>query len=186
MSGIDHPYTSRGGRRGPWCRQARGYSLAEVLVVLVIISLMSTIALLSYANFRSGAAAESSARMVQRLLVQGRSNAIHLNVPHQVVFDLDNSTVWIDRFNSDFSDMTPKVVAETPLAEFVLIDELRIGSATHTSGIHPVVFEPDSRNPLVVVQLRREGDDPDDDKSYYSVRLYPMSGEAQLLPRRRL
>lgn len=171
---------------GCWRRTARGFSLAEVLVVLVVLSLVSTVALLSYANFREGAAADSSARIVQRTLIQARTNAIQLGLPHEVVFDLDNRTVWVDRFNIDFTEKAPKVVPETAMAEFVRIDRLRIGSQTHTSGVHRVLFEPDSRNPLVVVNLLREGDDPGDDANFYSVRLFPMSGEAQILPKRRV
>lgn len=169
-----------------WRRSARGFSLAEVLVVLVILSVISTTALLSYANFREGAAADSSARIVQRTLIQARSNAIQLGLPHEVVFDLDNQTVWVDRFNVDFTETAPRIVPETALAEFIVIDRLRIGSQTHTSGVHRVLFEPDSRNPLVVVHLRREGDDPGEDSNFHSVRLFPMSGEAQILPRRRV
>lgn len=162
------------------------FTLVEILVVLVILSLLTTTALFSYTRFRQSQSIESSSEIVRRILMQARNRAIHLNLPHQVVIDLDNDTMWIDQLNSTRTETTPKIIPEQGMVAGVEIAELLIQNTRVTTGRHALMFEPDGRNPFVVVLLRKEIDDPSVDANYYSVRLFPSSGEAQILANRRL
>ena len=181
---ADPDWSTAGLALGQRCR--RGFSLVEILVVLLILAILSTVALYSYASYRQSLTVESSAYLVQRVLVQARGRAIHLNAPHQAVIDLDANTVWVDQLNATFTERTPKVVPETAMSEFVLIDELQVGSDTFTSGIHTITFETDGGHPLVIMNLRREMDDATDDLNYYGLRLFPNSAEVQILAKTRL
>ncbi|MBI5155612.1 prepilin-type N-terminal cleavage/methylation domain-containing protein [Candidatus Poribacteria bacterium] len=165
---------------------ARGFSMAEILVVLFILALGSTIALYSYANYRKSLTVQTSARKFQAVLSQARGRAINFNLPNQVTVDLDSESFWVDELNSTRTDYKAKVIPEEKVSEFVIIEQLQIGSSTFTSGIHAIVFEPDGTSPFVVVHMRREFDDPSQDENYYSVRMYPSSGEPQVLPKQRI
>jgi hypothetical protein len=118
--------------------------------------------------------------------MQAKGQAIHLNLPHDVVINLDRDSFWINQFNSARTEMTPKVVDEEQVSEFVTIDRLQIGSSVFTAGTHAISFEPDGKNPYVLIHLIREFDDPSEDLNYFSVRLYPSSAEPQILPKQRV
>lgn len=166
--------------------RAHAFSLIEILVVLTIMTIGTGVALYSYSSYRRSIVLTSSASNVQRTLMQARSRAIHLNAPHRVFIDIDNDTVWVNQLNHTKTQSIPKVVPETSVGDFVTIQEIRIGSTTYTSGTRTVDFETDGGNPLVIVNLRRLAGDPASEESYTAVRLYPASGEAQVLPKRRL
>ena len=170
----------------PCGRGKRGFSMAEILVVLVIIALGSTIALYSYSNYRKSLSVQSSARKIQATLSAARGFAINTNRPHNVVIDLDRQLFWIDSLNSARTETTPKITGEEALSEFVVIDQLRIDSNVYTDGVRTVAFRPEGGNPYVVILLRREFDDPSAGENYYSVRLTPASGEPQILSKQKL
>ena len=163
-----------------------GFSLAEIIVVMAIAALGSTIALYSYSNYRKSLSVQSSARKVQAVLSTAKRFAIDSRSPHAVIFDLDAESMWVDSLDASYGMLRPKVIDEEQVADFVLLEELKVGSQTYTTGRQSVVIEPDGRNPYVIVTLRREFDDPSDEESFYSVRLWPSSAEAQIVPRQRL
>lgn len=171
---------------GPLSGRARAFSMVEILVVLIILSIMTTVALFSYSTFKDSQSLQMSADKARRILMQGRNRAINLNLPQEVVVDLDRESMWVNQLNSTRTQTSPKVVPEERMADFVRIEELRINSTTFTSGEHVIAFEPAGGNPLVVLSLKREADDPARDENYFSVRLFPTSGEAQILENQRL
>ncbi len=158
----------------------RGFSLAELLVVLSIVLFAVTVSLLAYGNYRKGATVRSAADKVRAAMVQARYRAIASGLPSAVVFDVDNTVIWIDDLDEDLSPRAPKAVAPEFLGDDVIIDLLRINANSFNSGVQQVVFRPDDTNPLVTVHLRREFDDPADDENYYSVQMYPNSAEPRV------
>ncbi|MCB2154792.1 hypothetical protein KQI84_07880 [bacterium] len=160
--------------------------MAEILVVLVILALGSTIALYSYSNYRKSLSVQSSARKLQAALSTARGFSINTNRRHSVVIDLDRQLFWIDALNAAGTDTIPKVVPEEAFAEFVVVDQLRIDSNVYTDGRRTIPFTPDGGNPYVVILLRREFDDPSADESFFSIRMESNSGEPQILPKRKL
>ncbi|MDK2971236.1 MAG: hypothetical protein PWP23_991 [Candidatus Sumerlaeota bacterium] len=176
---LGHPALFEGRRSRAF--HARGFSLIEILVVLAILTIMTGVALFGYSSYRESLVLTTTGSTVQRTLMQARNRAIHLNLPHQAVIDIDANTIWVNQLNSSKTETTPKVVPETSLGDFVRISSLKIGSSTFTSGTHTIAFETDGRNPLVIVNLYRLAGDPAAAQSFTAVRLYPSSGEVQVL-----
>lgn len=160
----------------------RGFSIPELLVVLVIICLLTTTAVLAYGSFRKGSFTKSGAEKVKAAITQARTRAIASGRPSSVLFDLDNNLIWIDDVDLAGNVRVPKVIPPEDLADDVIMTELRIGSSTFVSGRERAIFRPDGTNPFVTVHLRRSFDDSTVDKSYYSVQIYPTSGEAKVWP----
>lgn len=162
-------------------QSTRGFSIAELLVVVVIVAFASSVALLGYSNYRKDAEVRTSAEKVKALMAEARMRAIADDLPSAVVFDLTNQAVWIDDLNSDQTVRRPKVVAPEGLGN-VVIEELKINTFTYSNEVRRVVFEPDGANPLVVVTLRRDVDDANVDENYYSVQMYPASPVPRVWP----
>lgn len=158
----------------------RAFTLLEMVVVLAIVVILSTMALYSYVQYRRSLALESSARLVQQMLMVGRARAITTALPQDVVISLDADTFWVDAWDATRTTPRRQVVPETATAENVVIESVTIGGSTFTTGLQAIPFEPDGSNPLVIVDLRRDFDDPLLDASYFSVQLLPTSSEAQI------
>lgn len=168
-------------------RRYRAFSLVEILVVIVIIAVGSTVALYGYASYRNSLVVETSARLVQRNLLYAKNRAISYRVPHDVVVDLDRDTIWVDELDPTGSSVAkPKVAEEEGAAEFVDIALLRIGSADYAVGERRIRFSPDGTNPFVVVHLIRDVDDANVDANYTSVELAPTSVDARVVLGERL
>jgi prepilin-type N-terminal cleavage/methylation domain-containing protein len=166
-------------------RRLRAFTLAELLVVLVIISFASTVALLAYSNYRKAATARGAAEKVKRVLVEARSRAIADGRPSQVVFDLTAQVMWIDDLETNGQIRAPKVTPPEPFGPGVVVETVQIQSTTFSDGLIQAVFRPDGTNPLTKVILRREAADPSVDENYYTVQIYPTSAEPRVWPNAR-
>lgn len=163
----------------------RGFSLAEILVVLTIIAFASTVALLAYSNYRKGSNVRNAATEVSRVLSTAHMRAIAQNRPSSVVFDIGNSAFWIDDLEDTLDVRTPKVVPPKFLSEDVVIDTVRIGAAEYTNGQQRVIFWPDGTKSFITVNLRNTYDDSGADESYYSIQMYPTAPEPKIWPNAR-
>jgi len=67
----------------------------------------------------------------------------------------------------------------------VVIHELKINGVVYSTDLRRVTFQPDGRNPMVTVTLRRPFDDVNVTENYYSVQLYPASAEPRVWPNER-
>ncbi|MCC6546316.1 prepilin-type N-terminal cleavage/methylation domain-containing protein [Candidatus Sumerlaeota bacterium] len=162
----------------PTCR--RGFSIPELLVVLVIITILTTTAVLAYGNFRKATFTKAGAEKVKAAITQARTRAIASNIPCSVVFDLNNHVIWSDDMDMLGNVRKPKIIPVEDLGDDVIISQVQIGANTYTTGTRRATFLPDGTNPLVTVHLRRSMDDSTVDQSYYSVQIYPTSGEARV------
>lgn len=161
-------------------RRSRGFSLAELLVVLVIISLASTMAIVAYSNSRKGASVRSGADKVRAVIVNARTQAIADGRPTQVVFDLTNQQMWIDALDEAGEIRAPKIVAPEMLGFGVVMETVRINTNTFSQGLARAVFTPEGTNPMITVNLRREFDDATVNENYFTVQMYPSSPEPRV------
>lgn len=159
---------------------SRGYSLVEVLVVLVILSVGSTIALYQYTAFRNSIGEDTSAQIVRRMLILAKNRAINTGLPHEMQIDLDSNVLWVDEVNASGTQRKARVIPNESMVEEVLIDSVKISGTEFLSGVQTVRFEPDGSNPLVTVLIRKETADPGLDENFTSIRLYPSSSEPKV------
>jgi len=160
-------------------RRRRGFSMAEMLVVLVIIAFASTVSLLAYSNYRQGANVRTSAEKVRALLVNARARSIASGLPAAVTFDLDNQSYWIDDLDSALAIRAAKAIPPEVFPEEVIVESLKIGADVHEDGTRRIVFRPEGTNPFITVNLRRAfGDDVD--TNYYAIQMYPTSADPKV------
>ncbi len=167
-------------------RFRRAFSLVEILVVIVILAIGSTVALYGYAGYREKLVSRTAANAIRQTLLFAKNRAISYRTPHQVVFDLDKNTFWVDQLDATGAIVKPKVAQEEGTGDFVDLHILKIDAAQYATATWAVRFDPDGTNPLVVVELHRIAEDTADLSSYTSVRLFPTSSDAQVVEGDRL
>lgn len=158
-----------------------GYSLIEVLVVVAIISISSTVALYQYTAYRNSIGVNTSATIIQRMMILAKNRAIASGINHELLIDLDAEVLWVDEVTGGARGRRkPRVIPNEAMVEDALIDEVKINGTSFTSGVQKVVFSPDGSNPLVTVLIRKATDDALLDSNYTSIRLYPSSSEPRI------
>ncbi|GAB4321695.1 MAG: hypothetical protein Kow0059_16480 [Candidatus Sumerlaeia bacterium] len=163
-----------------------GLVFVEILVVLVIVVVFSSFVILTYSTYRENLEITSAAQTIRKVLSTARTKAINLNKYYIVTIDIDRSKVWIDESNEARAVVRPKVETPVVLPDYIRIREVRINSTTYTSGAVEILFKPDGQGEYAVINLLRQGDNPAIDSNYYSIRLFPSTGTAQIIPNRKL
>jgi prepilin-type N-terminal cleavage/methylation domain-containing protein len=166
-------------------RSRAGYSLVEVLVVVTILSIGSTIALYQYQSFRESLGVDSSAQVVRRMMILAKHRAISTALPHEVLIDLERETIWVDQLNAAGTERKPRIIPDEQMVEDVVIDAVKINGTEFTTGVQTIRFSPQGGNPLITVLIRRANDDPGVPENFTSVRLYPSSSEPRIYERAR-
>lgn len=73
----------------------QGFTLVEVLIVLTIIVLISTVAAPSFKGFSASSRLKSDVHAIRDLLGFARDTAITEHTPYFVMFDLDRNRYWL-------------------------------------------------------------------------------------------
>ena len=74
---------------------SQGFTLVEVLIVLTIIVLISTVAAPSFKGFSASSRLKSDVHAIRDLMGFARDTAITEHVPYFVMFDLDQNQYWL-------------------------------------------------------------------------------------------
>ena len=74
-----------------------GYTLVELITVIVIIGIMAGVALGSFTQFSQGSSLEEGTSMVQTMLTAVRQSAITRGVERRLAIDLGNDVLWLER-----------------------------------------------------------------------------------------
>lgn len=156
----------------------RAFTVAELVVVMSIIVILSTVAVVGYGSLRTADELDASARRVQSTLHRARTLAINSGQPHEFAIDLDQHAFWVD--NVDATTPRPKVDGLAFLTEHARFARVRIGGHPPVeSGEVRIPFAPDGRSPFAVIQVLRAGADDADPANYHTIRLFPH-GEARI------
>ncbi len=166
-------------------RQRAGFSIMEILVVLIIISISSTVAVVSYASFRKDEAIRGAAEKIRSIIVQTRTRAIAGGHPAEVVFNFDVQQVWVNDLTPAGLHQARKVIPPELLHYDVIMEEVQVGSTTTTSGQVTARFNADGSSEFLTVNIRRADSDDSLDESYYSIQIYPTSSDPKVWPHER-
>ena len=122
------------GRRGvcisPTFQPQSGFTITELLLVLVLIGILSAISMPTLKGFATTRRLKASASTIRNLLTFARDMAITDQTPHLVVFDIDNGRCWLassETFNPS-----------TPLASALTARNSTVGTATqNNTNVNP-------------------------------------------------
>ncbi len=127
------------GRRGvfisPISQPQSGFTITELLLVLVLIGILSAISMPTLKGFATTRRLKASASTIRNLLTFARDMAITDRTPHLVVFDIDNGRCWLassETFNPS-----------TPLASALTARNSTVGAATqNNTNVNPQTTNP--------------------------------------------
>jgi prepilin-type N-terminal cleavage/methylation domain-containing protein len=98
------------GRRGtllsPTSQPQSGFTITELLLVLVLIGILSAISMPTLKGFATTRRLKASASTIRNLLTFARDMAITDQTAHLVVFDIDNGRCWLAS-SETFNPSTP-------------------------------------------------------------------------------
>ena len=122
------------GRRGvfisPISQPQSGFTITELLLVLVLIGILSAISMPTLKGFATTRRLKASASTIRNLLTFARDMAITDRTAHLVVFDIDNGRCWLassETFNPS-----------TPLASALTARNSTVGAATqNNTNVNP-------------------------------------------------
>ena len=104
------------GRRGvfisPISQPQSGFTITELLLVLVLIGILSAISMPTLKGFATTRRLKASASTIRNLLSFARDMAITDRTTHLVVFDIDNGRCWLAS-SETFNPSTPLASALT-------------------------------------------------------------------------
>ncbi len=88
---------------------SRSFTLVEMLVVLAVIAMIMGISIPFVASFGKGLRLKTSARGISGAMRVAKSNAITYRDEYSVVFDIENSSYWIEGPDSEIVDKKNKL-----------------------------------------------------------------------------
>ncbi|MGN6182709.1 MAG: pilus assembly FimT family protein [Thermoanaerobaculia bacterium] len=135
---------------------SRGYSLAELLVVVAIIGILSLVSVPAFMNYRQSAKLKASMRQFVADIRASRARAITENHPTMISFRTGAGKITYRDFNGELqSDGTVNYAAMTPVSKYeksldpdvyfaastsVCLFADTITSPSQTSGWNDIVF----------------------------------------------
>jgi len=156
------------------------FTAIELLVVLLILVLLATISLTSFAGRNRQSQLAAEARKIQRLLDTARSYALSENGHFQAVIWLDRPSYWIDEIDSSGTVTRPKIVTPEPVDEGVQITDILVNSDVYRSGIVAIRFFPQGNSNDATIHLVSRGASTSAAKSSHTVKLYGPTGRSDI------
>ena len=168
----------------------RGFTVTEVMVALVIISIATATIMFSYTRFLAGTALDSTSRDIKGILDLARSSAISINSTHRVTFQLQDpnpatsgvgtrQSFWIDRYALDTTG-TPywqKQITEPRwLPDSVLITDVSDSTGTYEY----IEFNSDGTAQAKIIHLIGRNENQSVASNYYSIVVYPSTAISKI------
>ncbi len=161
----------------------RAVSIVELLIVVVILLIFSTLTIISYHNMTRGLVARSQANEFVAVFVLSRELAITGGTTHQVVIDQGARAFWIDRLDALGAIDLPKVSGVENYLPETRVPQITVnGSVIPPGGQAVINFRPDGPSDSATLQIIRQGADVSDASEYFSIVLYPPTANARIYP----
>jgi Tfp pilus assembly protein FimT len=165
--------------RGAAARRA-GFSLVELMGVIIILGLIGSVAMMSWQSLLPGAKVNAAIRNLSEALAGARSEAISRNARFEVWYDLDGEGYWVRtpyRIGGGFAtaddDEFRVIIDETDLAEVGLsIDTVTIDEEVYVDGIVHVRFDALGASSAHTVVLHHAAFD-----QIHTIEVLPLTGE---------
>lgn len=146
--------------------RSRGFTLAEITVVVVIIGIIVAVSLPSMRNMAKNNRLRSSVREIMSLMKYARSEAVFNGRTTQVFLDTDGREFWVDLRTPDkktgkYNPKDPKTTMERkrPLESNVFFNKVNALTANVLDGnVIAVDFFPDGTASPVMVNLANDQD----------------------------
>ncbi len=132
-----------------------GFTLIELILVLVLIAVLTTLATPSLRGFARRAALDDTAASLLTLAEQARTRAAHEAVPHRVVFDLDQHIAWLEHIGDEgFEEVNASGVEPVQWGASVkIVAELDLTQ----DGLPAINCQPNGLTSLGCVVIEQEG-----------------------------
>ncbi len=125
-----------------------GFSLVEILAVLVILGLMAGIATVSWQATLPRAQLNTSVRVLSERIHGTRADAIARNLEFRLYYDIEKNRYWVETPYAleggrlAVGDEEHAIVFETPLEQSIAFHEIVIDGEVYTDGTVYVRFDP--------------------------------------------
>jgi len=164
-------------------RRLGGFTLVELMVVIVIIGLIGGVAVTSWASILPEQRFNSAIRNLSEVLYGTRSDAIARNREFRIRYDIDESTYAVRTpfqpgggFASSEEDVDHLWIHETDLKEAgIQLLQITVDDRTYTDGRVEVYFQPLGASSYHVVQLRQELTGRE-----FTLEVLPLTGEIRM------
>lgn len=166
-------------------KNQRALTMIEVVVALIIITLLATISLTSISGRKHLSVVAAQARKIDRALATARSYALAENGHFQVLFLLDKRVFWIDETDAEGNVIRPKIVSPQPFDEDIIIPDIIVDSIVHQTDPAAIRFFPGGKSSEAAIYILRKGDEPTNERLYYTVKLYSPTGRSDILENQR-
>ncbi len=166
------------GNTVPGIKQ-RAFSITELMVVLTLISILSTLGILSYANMHQNNQTRAAGQRVASTLSTARQYAIAGNTPYQVYFNVSDATFWIDELDSALAVKRRQVEPPGMLPEFTRFQSISVNNVVSQDN-SAIRFWPDGHADTATIELWRTRDEASDARNRAQIRVFGPTGTTQV------
>ncbi len=169
----------------------RGFTLMEIIVVVIIIAIMFGVALPSLRGMRDNNRLRSTVRENMSLMKYARSEAVFNSRTTQVFLDVEKGEFWLDLRTPDektgrYNPKAPKTTMERKrkLEKNVFITEVNAmdNNILENGKIIAIDFFPDgTASPtLITYQMEKKGDDGEEAATEYTIEVLKSTGLVEM------
>jgi Tfp pilus assembly protein FimT len=168
------------GKKRQWTRRSRGFTTMELITVIIITMILTTIAVAGYRLYQRDLPIKYAADRLVRTLSTARSYAVANNSYYTVQFDRQYQNYWIDETDDAGTVLVPKVTAPDAVGEQARFAAFQIGgnAVDETVALVPVRFAPDGSCDDARITLQMGGGAA---TLYYDVRVYGPTGVGKVI-----
>lgn len=164
-----------------------GYSLIELIVVLVLIGLLTAIITPFIVSTLDKTRLKTSAKEISTSFRYARSNAITHKKPYYFYIDLDHSAYWISPENIErdswgdlnYEDALSKANKIRTIPKEIIIQRVETGASITENGIIIIPFFPQGGTINTIVFLQKRFG-PNSEKNY-EVHLDEVTGRTKIV-----
>lgn len=189
----------------------RAITLLEILVVVSIVVVLTSLAMLQYRSTRQAMRLNNGAMDLKSTFQVARSLAISNEDGnfYGVTLSPANGSFWVDELRAEtsgtltvFTVSKPKVTSPRELPDLVRFEEIRIlhnadpvlsdnSSETFNfpfdnTSFPTILFSPSGTSDYAVIQLIQEISDVDNAQNFYSVKLFSSTATAKVFANQKL